>query len=108
MRVRFRALITLDPASARPEAREYLNYTHAIVVRIRGESPGCIRSFPAEICWDDDAVLHPGDHAVVTITLLDEQADALFDAGRKFTLWSSREIGHGVVSRRVVFEHAPS
>jgi hypothetical protein len=108
MRVRFRALITLDAVVPRQVAREYRNYTHDLVVRVHDYESGFIRSFPAEMCWDDEEPIHSGDHAVVTITVVGDEADPLFDAGREFTLWSGREAGHGVVSRRVIFEHGPS
>lgn len=114
-RVRFRAIITLDHTHARlgtplhPAAKEYPNHTHALVVRARRpRPPGYSRSFPAEICWDDEQPLHPGDRAVVTITVTDDEADAFFAAGQRFTLWSGGDVGRGVVSRRVFTEHAPS
>jgi hypothetical protein len=113
-RVRFRAIITLDSAQRcpssplHPAASEYLNHTHKLIVQARQpRPPGHTRSFPAEICWDDEQPLHPGDRAEVTITVTDDEADGFFEAGQRFTLWSGGDVGHGVVSRRVLFEHAP-
>lgn len=104
--VRFRALIELDKTETHPA---FANYTHALTVRVNDRNmPGYIRSFPAVMCWDEERELLPGDHAVVTITVNDEAADPLFEAGDKITLWSSCEVGHGVVSRRDFFEHSPS
>jgi hypothetical protein len=116
--IRFRALITLDPAWAHPgtplhpAADQYPNHTHALVVRAHiPRQLGGDRSFPAEICWDDDQPLHPGEHAIVTITVRDDKADAFFEAfeaGQRFTLWSGEDVGSGVVSRRVFSEYVPS
>jgi hypothetical protein len=115
--IRFRAIITLDPAWAHPgtplhpAADQYLNHTGALVVRAQiPRQLGGDRSFPAEICWDEDQPLHPGEHAVVTITVHDDKADGLafFKAGQRFALWAGEDVGSGVVSRRVFSEHVPS
>jgi hypothetical protein len=113
--IRFRALITLDPAWAHPgtplhpAADQYPNHTHALVVRAQiPRQLGGDRSFPAVICWDDDQPLHPGEHAVVTITVRDDKADAFFEAGQRFALWSGEDVGSGVVSRRVFSDYIPS
>lgn len=116
--LRFRALITLDPAGApsvlpsrpsRPQAQGYLNYTHSLMVQaLRLRAPGGVRTFPAEICWDDEAPLHPGDHAEVTITVTDDEAPEFLGAGQRFTLWSGGDVGHGTITRRIFTEHGPS
>lgn len=115
--IRFRALIALDPvgsrraASLRPSrhpAQQYPNRTHTLMIRaLRLRSPGGIRYFPAEICWDDEQPLHPGDHAEVTITVTDDEAPDYLDAGQRFTLWSGGEVGHGTISRKVFTEYGP-
>lgn len=114
---RFRALITLDPATpsrgtpmpAAAVPPQYPNHTRALMVRaLRPRIPGTIRYFAAEICWDGDEPLHPGDHAIVTITLTDDEAVAYLEGGQRFTLWSGGDVGHGTISRRVFTEHGPS
>jgi hypothetical protein len=114
-RLRFRAIITLASAQAcpgtplHPAVSGYLNHTHALMVRARKpHPPGHSRAFPAEICWDGEQPLHPGDRAVVTITVTDDEAAEFFGAGQRFTLWSGGDVGRGVVSRRVFTENAPS
>jgi hypothetical protein len=111
---KFRAVITLDPArempvKLHPPARQYLNHTHTLMIEA---SPlrygGPTRHFPAEICWDDDGPLHPGDHATVTVTVTDNDAGAFFDAGQRFTLWSGGTVGHGTIARRVFSDYSPS
>jgi hypothetical protein len=111
---RFRALITLDPAEPcpaglHPPAQQYPNHTHALMIRVRSlRSTGSIRYFPAEICWDSERPLRPGDHAVVTITVTDDEASAFFDAGQRFALWSGGDVGHGTISRKVYTDYSPS
>ena len=70
---------------------------------LRAESrkkPGYVRNFCAELCWDDESPLHPGDRHVVTITITDDEAPAFFGAGQRFTLWDGVEVGHGTLSRQ--------
>ena len=69
--------------------------------------PGGTRIFPAEICWDDDEPLHPGDRAEVTITVTDDEAPEFLDGGQRFTLWSGDDVGHGTITRRVFTEYRP-
>ena len=122
--VRYRALITLDaiPAQPSPPAmstrpdrhlasipRQLSNHTHSLMVRACCLSkPSYARVFPAEISWDDEKQLHPGDRAEVTITLIDDEAAAFFGAGQRFTLWNGEEVGHGTISRQVHTEYGPS
>ena len=111
---RFRAIITLDPAEPRPAtlhppALEYPNPTRALVVRARPlRNAGSIRYFPAEICWDSEQPLHPGDRATVTITVTDDEASAYLDTGQRFALWSGGDVGHGIIARKVYTRYSPS
>lgn len=110
---RFRALIALDAsgprhAGLRPAAQQYANHTHALMILARPlRNAAAARYFPAEICWDNEGPLRPGDHAEVTITVTDDEAGAFFDAGQRFTLWSGGDIGHGTISRRVFTDNGP-
>jgi hypothetical protein len=121
--VRYRALIALDSAPAEPDGlvmprrrraplapvpRQYSNHTHALMVRARClDRPAYARCFPAELSWDDEQPLHPGDRAEVTITMVDDEAPAFFGAGQRFSLWDGADIGHGTVSRQVFTEYGP-
>lgn len=111
---RFRALIRLFPAEPRPgslhpAAAQYLNHTHALMIRIRPlRNAGSTRIFPSEICWDGEGPMHPGDSAVVTVTVTDDEAGAFFAAGQRFTLWSGGDVGYGTISRKVYTEYSPS
>lgn len=107
----FRALITLDSLGDRESKapEQYLNHTHTLMVETRGAGPpGSVRFFPAEISWDGDRPLYPGDHAVVTITVTDDDAGTLFSPGDQFRLWCGRVVGHGTISRKVYTAYTPS
>ena len=110
----FRALVTLDPAGPgpsrlHPRASEYLNHTRSLMIQAPAlhDADGS-RYFSAEICWDGEQPLQAGDHAVVTVTVTDDDAAAFLGTGQPFTLWSGGGVGHGTVSRRVFTEHGPS
>jgi hypothetical protein len=118
--VRYRALIALDSVPAEPDAlnmpkapvaskrRQYPNHTHALMIRAQCLSkPGYARCFPAELSWEDERPLHPGDRAEVTITITDDEVAEFFGAGQRFSLWNGADIGHGTISRRVFTEYGP-
>ena len=115
---RFRAIITLDQLGMqdvpttrpfRPPEGEYINHTHHLVVRApQLRDPALVRYFTAEISWDEEQPLHPGDHAKVTITLTDDEALEFLGPGQHIDLWSGACVGHGTISRRVFSEHVPS
>jgi hypothetical protein len=103
---RFRALITLDPAGPcpgvpGPPVRQYPNRTCVLMIvamPLHGGT-GPSRCFPAKIWWHGDEPLHPGDHAMVTARVADDQAGLFLGTGQRFTLWSGGEVGHGTVYR---------
>lgn len=119
--VRYRALIKLDPVESQRGAfrsppdlhlaaipAQYANHTHALMIRAHCLTrPTYARCFPAEISWDDEEPLHAGDRAEVTITMIDDEAVAFFDAGQRFSLWNGAEVGHGTISRQVHTEYGP-
>jgi hypothetical protein len=110
-RSRFRALITLDSLcdNASRIQQQYPNHTRVLMVQAHCPGPpGSVRYFPAEICWDDKQPLRPGDHAVVTITMTDDDAGTFFSAGHQFRLWCGHVVGHGTISRKVYTDYSPS
>jgi len=112
---RYRALVTLDPVEPHPAAphapaRQYQNHTRALMILARPlrADGGSARILPAEMWWDSEEPLHPGDHAVVTARVADDHADAFLEAGQRFVLWSGGNVGHGTIYRRVFSDYGPS
>jgi hypothetical protein len=104
----FRALVDIDPADASVPVRAFHSGTRALTVHAcRIGQPASDKYFPAMLTWDDQRDLLPGDHAVVTITVVDQEAPDYLDAGQRFTLWGGGS-GHGVISRRVFTDGIPS
>lgn len=105
---RFRALVSLDPPGQGRAAREYPSGTRKLMVHAsRIGQPSFDKYFPAAISNDQERPMRPGDEAVVTITVSDDDALCYLAPGRPFTLWGS-STGHGVISRRVFTASGPS
>jgi len=49
----------------------------------------------------DGAAVQDGNHVIVTISLLGNDPSDYFEAGADFALWQGRDVGHGVVTRRL-------
>ena len=95
---RFRALITLDAAVREGPARGLPSRMRAHTARYCCLlEPFCYRVYlPAVISSDRGLPLQPGRRVVVTIALADGEAEALFAAGQRFTIWAD-----GVVDRTI-------
>ena len=104
----FRALVTLDAGASGASTLQYPSGTHSVMVHAcpAGE-PSHHKYFPAVFCRDDEEPLKPGDRALVTITLNDDDAGEYLAPGRQFTMWDGHDIGHGIISRWV-FASGPS
>ena len=107
-RFRFRALVTLDMPTIKSSERQYASGARGLMVHARRiDQPSCDKYFPATIAEEYGLPLRPGKRAVVTITVVDDQAPAYFSPGQAFTLWGQCG-GHGVVTRRVFTDFGPS
>lgn len=105
---KFRALVDIDPADAATPAKAFHSGTRALTVHAShiGEPAGG-RYIQAMMTWDDQRDLWPGDHAIVTITVSDQEAPEYLAAGQRFTLWGGGS-GHGIISRQVFTDGSPS
>ena len=109
---RFRALITLDaavregPGQGLPSRMRALTARYCCLLQ-----PFCYRVYlPAVISSDRGLPLQPGRRVVVTIALADGEAEALFAAGQRFTIWADGVVdgtirpeglvGYGVICAR--------
>lgn len=105
---RFRALLTLDPATAGEDeddpGREYPSGSHDLMIHCgRLDEPALRQLFPALIYTDDDLPLRPGDTDVLaTVVVTDDDACDYLGPGQHITLWHGHECGHGVISRQEV------
>lgn len=106
---KFRALINIDGTEPERPPRPYPSGTHSLMVRCsRLGEPAEQRYFPAIIYRADEGSLNPGDKGVVvTIEIADDVACDFLGPGQGVTLWNGRDMGHGVVSRRVFFTWVP-
>lgn len=105
---RFRALVTLDASASDVLASHYAAGVYTVMVRACPPGrPGRDHYFPAALCPDDETPLKPGEQSVVTIALTDDQAGSFFGPGQRFTLWAAGDVGHGVISRRVLTRSGP-
>lgn len=106
---KYRAVISLDHAACNAPSWRYPSGTHSVMIRCsKMAAPAQRRSFPAAIYRPDDQPLAPGEaHVVMTIEIADDEASAFLGPGQHITLWNGRDIGHGVISRRVFFTSVP-
>ena len=105
---RFRALVTLDVPTVKGAGRQYPSGTRSLMVHAwHAGQLSSDKYFPATIAEEKGMPLQPGMPAVVTITVVDDEAPAYFSPGQVFTLWGACG-GHGIVSRRVFTDFGPS
>jgi hypothetical protein len=102
-RYRYQAVITLYPPQ-RGGLRDSLPPQARCLV-VRAHDPGTHRSklFSSVVTADDGRPLRPGDHGRVVIMQVNgDDAHQYVHTGDHFDLWFGSEVGHGVVSRRMV------
>ncbi|MDL4813445.1 hypothetical protein [Actinomadura opuntiae] len=102
---KFKALVSLDEQSASAIGTDLPAQNCPFTLREKGAEPKPSAFHKVVMTTDDGEPLRPGDvDHIVTMTLLTETAgkDA-FAAGCRFDLWHGTKVGHGLVSRRLVF-----
>lgn len=105
---RFRALVTVDGAAPGGPPPAYPCGTHQVMVHAHlPGTPAGDWYFPAVLSRDDEQPLSAGDHALVTITVTDDDAGHVLAPGRHFALWAGRDVGRGVISRRIFVSSGP-
>jgi len=72
-----------------------------VVVRARHHEKKGSKMFSALISTPPDQPLKPDHSMQVTLTVVGDDVLDYLDAGDSFTLWRGREIGQGVISRRL-------
>jgi hypothetical protein len=107
-RFTFKAIVSLDRAGWHPRqpVAQSPEETRSLVVHVQAppDSHDAGSFLPAVIVRDDEQPLRPGDsYVIVTISVPSGEASRLFSPGSHFALWAGTDVGHGAVSRRVVF-----
>jgi hypothetical protein len=102
-RMKFRALLTIDPAVLGAQGTDLFDQSRTMVVRARHHDTHCGKVFSALVAADEDAPPCASDkHKIITLQLVDEEAVESLEPGDHFDLWLGGTVGHGVISRQVI------
>jgi hypothetical protein len=100
-RYKFQALVTLD----RPQqggAPLPIGRMQRFVLRGEHHQTHDSQVFSALVSNNgEDSIPMAADHVVVTVMLIGDEPREYFSVGDHFALWRGRDVGHGVVTRRV-------
>jgi len=101
-RYKFQALVTLGPPPDRGQGAMLADTMRRMVVRGQHHVTGGSRFFSALVkksgdspAWAED------DQVIVTVVLVGGDPRDYFDIGDSFALWLGRDLGSGVVTRRL-------
>ena len=99
-RCKFQALVT---PNASDEAREKLSPgSHRMVVRAQNSETKRSQVFAALVDAGEEGPFRPGKpEIVVTLRVIGDDLADYLDIGSHFILWSGRDVGQGVVTRRL-------
>lgn len=101
-RYKFQALVTLAPSPDSGPTAMVAGKMRRMVVRGQHHETGLNRFFSALVTRSYDTPLWPGDEKViVTVVLVGDDPRGYFDIGDRFALWTGRDLGSGVVTRRL-------
>ena len=113
-RYKFQGLLTVDPPSPNraeggpggPPAPRPAFLPTGVLQRMVVCGEHCethaTRIFSALVTTSaDGAAVQDSQHVIVTISLLGNDPADYFKAGADFALWQGRDVGHGVVTRRL-------
>jgi hypothetical protein len=104
-RYKYCALVKLIPPGDEKSTDAPLPDTDArVVVRAQHHETHRSKVFSALISSAYGEPLRPCDHSIqLTMTVLGDDAIDYLEAGDTFALWRGRDIGRGVISRRLHF-----
>jgi hypothetical protein len=100
---KYQALVWLDPQEDGGAEAALRGPACRMVVRARHRDTGRCKFFSALVTPGDlGSAFRLGDREMVLrLVVLGEDSCDYLDRGEVFTLWRGRDIGHGVVSRRL-------
>lgn len=101
-RYKFQALVTMGgDGDGGPRVR-LGSAPRRMVLRGRNDETGHSQVFSALVSCEDEAPFRPHGHQMLaTLRLAGDDVTDYFHIGGHFDLWLGRDVGHGLVTRRV-------
>lgn len=100
---KYRALVRIDPPGAGHCEETLPGSGCRLTVRARHHETRRSKFFSALVDTADGEPLRSAGHSIqLTMSVLGDDAGDYLDAGDDFFLWRGHDIGHGVISRRLV------
>ncbi len=100
-RYKFRALVTLD---RQPDGETPIPVggVQRFVLRSKHHQTHDSQVFSALVTNNgEDSIPMTAGHVMVTVTLMGDEPRQYFEIGDHFSLWRGRDVGSGVVTRRL-------
>ena len=102
-RYKYQALITLYAAQQGGLQNSLPAPARCLVVRAHDQSSHRSKLFSSVLTAEDGRPLQPGDCGRIVIMQVNgDDATQYVHAGDRFELWLGHDVGHGIVSRRMV------
>jgi hypothetical protein len=101
-RYKFQALVTAVPAGADGTAA-LSSGSHRMVLRAENPETHRTQVFSALVDTEDsDSYRSDKPEIVVTLRVVGDDVADYLDIGSRFSLWLGNDVGHGVVTRRLL------
>jgi hypothetical protein len=100
-RRKYQALVTALPQAAGESGAAVPGPGHRMVIRAHDHETQAARLFSALVTRCDDCPVPGSPQVIVTMDVLGDDVDRCLAPGETFTVWQGRDVGHGVVTRRV-------
>jgi hypothetical protein len=98
---KYSALVKLGPASETSGEPPLPAAGGRVVVRARNHGTKSSKMFSALVSTPPDQPLKADRSMQLTVTVVGDDLLDYLDAGDSFTLWRGREVGQGVITRRL-------
>ena len=102
-RYKFQALVTMDGRGDGEPGVVLSSAPRRMVLQGREEETGHSQMFSALVSCEDEAPFRPHGHQLlVTLRLAGDEVPDYVHSGGGFDLWLGHEVGHGVITRRLL------
>lgn len=99
---KFQALVSVRPDDDGNPCATLGSAPRRMVLRGHSDESGRSQVFTVLVSCDDNTPLRPGGSQVLaTVRLAGDDVAEYLDIGRHFDLWLGRDIGEGVITRRL-------